>query len=117
MTTNRTVQDLWDDIAALVAWLDAKNGRDPHEITLRVGKIAEEFGEVWQALAGSLGQNPRKGRTHTTGDVAAELCDVIVTAAVALATITGPEQAGVHLDSKIAALMARAGLTTVEVHP
>lgn len=35
-----------------------------------------------------MGQNPRKGITHTWDDVQAELCDVILTAMVALATIT-----------------------------
>src|SRR5690606_13424156 len=45
---------------------------------------AEESGEVMQAYVGATGQNPRKGRTHSSADVATELCDVILTAAVAL---------------------------------
>jgi hypothetical protein len=51
-------------------------------------KLTEEAGEVTQAVIGTLGQNPRKGVTHTWEDVQAELCDVIVTAMVALTTLT-----------------------------
>ncbi|MGK5628565.1 MazG-like family protein [Streptomyces sp. URMC 123] len=81
----------WSTIHNLVAWLDRENGSDRHEITLRLLKLAEETGEVAQTWIGALGQNPRKGTTHTTDDVANELCDVIVTAAVALASITGAD--------------------------
>ena len=35
------------------------------------------------------GQNPRKGVTASTDDLAGELCDVVLAALVALATITG----------------------------
>jgi NTP pyrophosphatase (non-canonical NTP hydrolase) len=51
-------------------------------------KLTEEAGEVTQAVIGTLGQNPRKGVTHTWDDVQAELCDVMFTAMVALATLT-----------------------------
>ena len=34
-----------------------------------------------------MGQNPRKGVTHSWDDVQAELCDVIFTAMVALTTL------------------------------
>jgi NTP pyrophosphatase (non-canonical NTP hydrolase) len=51
-------------------------------------KLTEEAGEVTQAVIGTLGQNPRKGLTHTWEDVQAELCDVIVTAMVALTMLT-----------------------------
>jgi hypothetical protein len=51
---------------------------------LRIMKLTEETGEVTQAVTGTLGQNPRKGVTHTWDDVQAELCDVIFTAMVAL---------------------------------
>lgn len=52
------------------------------------------------------GQNPRKGVTHTTTDVADELCDVIVTAAVALASLTDDPAA--HLDTKLAKISSRS---------
>ncbi|CAM5556312.1 MULTISPECIES: MazG-like family protein [Streptomyces] len=74
----------WETIGRLVDWLDRENGRDEHERALRLIKLTEEVGEVGQAYVGLTGQNPRKGVTHTSADVADELCDVIVTAAVAL---------------------------------
>jgi len=46
----------------------------------RVMKITEEAGEVFNALAGSLGENPRKGYTHTRADVMSELLDVALAA-------------------------------------
>jgi NTP pyrophosphatase (non-canonical NTP hydrolase) len=71
-------------VARATAWLDAHNGRSQHEVTHRILKLVEEVGEVAQAPIGQLGQNPRKGVTHSRDDVAAELADVVVTAPVAL---------------------------------
>lgn len=51
---------------------------------LRILKLNEEIGEVAQAVIGRFGANKRKGFTHTDLDVARELCDVIITAMVAL---------------------------------
>jgi hypothetical protein len=48
----------------------------------------EEVGEVSQAWIGVTGQNPRKGVTHTIAAVRDELCDVILTAAVALGSVS-----------------------------
>lgn len=56
-------------------------GPDPHP---RLMKIGEEFGEVVSAYIGEQGLNKRKGNSHTPEDVANELCDVIITAFVAL---------------------------------
>nr|WP_232544725.1 MazG-like family protein [Streptomyces buecherae] len=69
-----------------MAWLDAANAtRDRAEETaLRLLKLTEETGEVMNAYTGLTGHNPRKGVTHERADVAAELCDVILTAAVVL---------------------------------
>ncbi|MER0244966.1 MazG-like family protein [Streptomyces sp. HSW2009] len=77
---------LWETARHAVDWLDAANAdRDPaEERALRLLKLAEETGEVMRAYTGLTGQNPRKGVTHGRADVAAELCDVILTAAVAL---------------------------------
>lgn len=98
--------DQWATIRGLVDWLDSKNGRSDQEITLRLLKITEEAGEVAQAWIGVQGQNPRKGITHTVPDVADELVDVIVTAAVALASVID-DPAG-HLNAKLAKIAARA---------
>ncbi|MFF3928200.1 MazG-like family protein [Streptomyces hirsutus] len=96
----------WSTIRHLVAWLDRENGRSQQEITLRLLKLSEEAGEVAQAWIGVQGQNPRKGVTHTTADVADELVDAMVTAAVALASITDDPAA--HLDAKLAKIAARS---------
>lgn len=83
---------MWDTVARLSDWLDS-HSRD-NDVTpevarlLRVLKLSEEVGETTQAMTGVLGANPRKGITHSWQDVEAELCDVIVSAMVALATVT-----------------------------
>jgi len=94
----------WKTVADLVAWLDSINGRSQEEITLRILKITEEAGEVAQAWIGVTGQNPRKGVTHTVADVQGELIDVMVTAAVALASVTDDPAAA--LDAKLAQIAA-----------
>ncbi|MFI0487649.1 MazG-like family protein [Actinomadura sp. 9N215] len=81
--------DTWYAIHALTGWLNSTNELTPHELTLRIMKIGEEFGEVVNAHIGTIGQNPRKGTYATRSDVAKELCDVIVTAMVALNSMTG----------------------------
>ena len=101
--------DQWSTIRSLVAWLDASNGRSDAEIGLRILKLSEEVGEAAQAWIGVQGQNPRKGVTHSRADVADELCDVIVTAAVALASIVS--NPGDVLDAKLAKVAARSGVT------
>lgn len=78
----------WDTVDQLVGWLDKSSTLPPEtDRLLRVMKLAEEVGETTQAVAGVLGTNPRKGVTHTWQDVEAELCDVILTAMVALSTV------------------------------
>ncbi|MGW6288301.1 MazG-like family protein [Streptomyces sp. NPDC055107] len=99
-----TNPDHWSTIRNLVAWLDEQNGRSQQEITLRILKLGEETGEVAQAWIGVLGQNPRKGVTHRRVDVADELCDVIVTASVALASIV--QDPAAHFDAKLRQIAA-----------
>jgi NTP pyrophosphatase (non-canonical NTP hydrolase) len=89
MTEQVTSADLWESIDRLHAWLDANRTHDGAEgLLLRVLKLSEEVGEVAQAVIGATGQNPRKGTTHDWEDVQAELCDVVITALVALRTLT-----------------------------
>ncbi|MFE9398625.1 MazG-like family protein [Streptomyces flavidovirens] len=102
--------DQWKTITGLVEWLDRQNGRNQHEISMRLLKLVEEAGEAAQAYIGMQGQNPRKGVTHSRADVEDELCDVIVTAAVALASITYAEPSRI-LDAKLAKIAARAKAT------
>ncbi|GAA2522686.1 MULTISPECIES: MazG-like family protein [Streptomyces] len=81
--------DLWASVDALYGWLDANRPVDGREgLLLRILKLSEEVGEVAEAVIGATGQNPRKGTTHTWDDVQSELCDVAVTALVALRTLT-----------------------------
>jgi NTP pyrophosphatase (non-canonical NTP hydrolase) len=47
-------------------------------------KIQEEVGEAAQAFIGVTGANPRKGVTHTPGDVCHELADVAMSALFAI---------------------------------
>ncbi|WP_149826406.1 MazG-like family protein [Streptomyces tailanensis] len=81
--------DLWQSITLLHAWLEADQPHGGQEgLLLRTLKLQEEVGEVAQAVIGATGQNPRKGTTHTWDDVQSELCDVVITALVALRTLT-----------------------------
>src|SRR3984957_13711775 len=83
------MDDAWGIIREIVKWLDDSSTLPPEtEKLLRIMKLTEEVGEVTQAVIGTLGQNPRKGVTHTWEDVQAELCDVILTAMVGLTPLT-----------------------------
>ncbi|ALC23538.1 MazG-like family protein [Streptomyces pristinaespiralis] len=91
----------WETIGRLHDWLHENSKYPPEqEVLLRVLKLSEEVGEVAQAVIGAKGQNPRKGTTHSWQDVEAELCDVIITAMVALRTLTpdAAEAFASHLD-------------------
>ncbi|MCZ7417413.1 MULTISPECIES: MazG-like family protein [unclassified Streptomyces] len=85
---------VWPTVAELLAWLE-RESRVPaeQERLLRMLKVSEEAGEVAQAVIGALGQNPRKGHSHTWEDVQDELCDVILTAMVALRSLTPEAEA------------------------
>jgi NTP pyrophosphatase (non-canonical NTP hydrolase) len=103
----------WDMVGRLVAWIDDASVLPPDtERLLRIMKLSEEVGEVAQAVIGVTGQNPRKGVTHTGDDVQAELCDVMLTAMVALATINPDARAAfaAHLDRVAVRSLAGAGL-------
>ncbi|WP_217163986.1 MazG-like family protein [Streptomyces sp. AC512_CC834] len=81
--------DPWDTIDDLWKWLETDQPVGGREgLLLRMLKLSEEVGEVAEAVIGATGQNPRKGVTHTWEDVEAELCDVVITAMVALRTLT-----------------------------
>lgn len=81
--------DLWNTIDDLWQWLEADQPVGGREgMLLRMLKLSEEVGEVAEAVIGATGQNPRKGVTHTWDDVRSELCDVAITALVALRTLT-----------------------------
>lgn len=84
-----TDADLWTAIDGQWNWLESNQPLGDREgLLLRMLKLSEEVGEVAQAVIGATGQNPRKGVTHTWEDVQSELCDVAITALVALRTLT-----------------------------
>ncbi|RAO34300.1 hypothetical protein PSN13_03167 [Micromonospora saelicesensis] len=80
-------ESIWAAARASRGWLDAANGTGQTELTCRILKLTEEAGEASAAWIGLLGQNPRKGVTHTREDVAAELADVAFTALVAIESL------------------------------
>ncbi|WP_043174161.1 MazG-like family protein [Streptomyces sp. NRRL B-24484] len=97
----------WESIDRLVGWLDGASTLPAgEERLLRLLKLTEEVGEVGQAVIGATGQNPRKGVTHGWEDVQAELCDVVVSALVALRTLT-PDARTVFED-RLARIEARS---------
>lgn len=107
--------DVWADIETVTAWLNSHNDLTDHEITLRILKIQEEAGEVAEARINQLAQNPRKGKFATEAEVIGELCDVVVTAMVAINSITGDATVSRgFLASRLASVLARVEDTTPE---
>jgi NTP pyrophosphatase (non-canonical NTP hydrolase) len=76
---------------------DFQNATPAQARLLRLLKVQEEVGEVAQAAMGAVSANPRKGRSHTWEDVQNELCDVMLSSMVALATLT-PDAAKVFAE-------------------
>lgn len=103
---------LWPIARHLAAALDTANGTGTHEVSMRLLKVTEEAGEAAAAYIGATGQNPRKGTTHTREDVAGELCDVIIAAAVALHAFTTAPPA--LLDTKLHATLRRLNEAATE---
>ncbi|MFJ5884021.1 MazG-like family protein [Kitasatospora cineracea] len=104
----------WKQVESLVGWLDeaVPEGMSRGEVhLLRILKITEEAGEVAEAVTGAMGGNPRKGRSHTWEDVQKELADVVVTAMVALHTLSGDGET--VLNERLRHLVARAGLVPI----
>ncbi|AMW15286.1 hypothetical protein A4E84_11815 [Streptomyces qaidamensis] len=101
MNEQSPAPELWSTIDDLYEWLDTNCPVEGREgLLLRILKLSEEVGEVSQAVIGATGQNPRKGVTHTWEDVEAELCDVVITALLALRALTpqAREMFGGHLE-------------------
>ncbi len=96
---------MWDEVGKL----HAHHGDVPAEV--RLLKLTEEVGEVAEAFLGVHGLNKRKGICRSRDDLLAELADVIITAAVAMSGIAGDvDQARSHLEHRLTAVIARAGL-------
>lgn len=96
---------MWDEAGRLAEWL----GDVPVEAQLL--KLSEEVGEVAEAYLGMSGFNRRKGLSHTRDDLAGELADVIITAALALVRVTGgPDAARAAFGAHLAGVLARSGI-------
>jgi NTP pyrophosphatase (non-canonical NTP hydrolase) len=110
---------IWEWVSADFRTLDGKTGNESDEITLRLLKIAEEFGEAAQAWIGTTGQNPRKGVTHTREQVADELGDVAFGALVTASSMGfDPRQVLADTAAKVAARFGiRAPWPDTESHP
>jgi hypothetical protein len=79
---------LWPLTARIHTLLNQRNGNGEHELAMRLLKVREEAREAAATYIGATGQNLRKVTAHTHTDVANELCDVIIAAAVALHSFT-----------------------------
>jgi hypothetical protein len=85
-----------------------QDGCDIDSDAFRLMKLSEEVGEVMEAFIGYHGANKRKGQTGHELTVASELCDVVITAMVALNDwVEDPE---LYLEMKINALTTRIEL-------
>lgn len=88
----------WHHIESLAKYYGKNVPPGATALGWQVIKLMEEMGEVAQSFIGYSGQNPRKGDVYVPAeDVVKELCDVIITGMVALATSTlDPEAALEH---------------------
>lgn len=103
--------NLFGDIADITAWLDESNPAGPHEDSMRVLKLVEEAGEAAAAYIGMVGQNPRKGVTHTQDDLLKELADVAITALAAMQHFTQDEAVTrAYMAAKIQAIIKRSDI-------
>lgn len=116
-----TGPDVGEGLAAVVAavrcivgWLDSSTTLDGRtELTMRVLKVSEEAGEAAGAWIGFTGQNPRKGITHSRGDVVGELADTAMASLVAIASLGADP--GAELLTKASAVVARCELVPARV--
>jgi hypothetical protein len=101
---------LIDAVERITAQLDARvpdQLRGLPDLILRAMKVQEEAGELAAALIGILGQNPRKGITHTTNDAINEAIDVAISALVFIESVE-PGQLDTILTQRLAYLETRA---------
>lgn len=102
---------MYTDIEAINRWLDSSNPNTAHEDAMRVLKLVEEAGEAASAYIGKVGQNPRKGITHTRDELLWELADVAITALCAMQHFTQDSKETARVISeKLAAIQKRAGI-------
>jgi NTP pyrophosphatase (non-canonical NTP hydrolase) len=95
---------MWDQISDLYA-----RHREV-SVEIQLLKLTEETGEAAEAFIGMHGLNSRKGVCRSRDDLLAELADVIITAAVAMTSVTGGdvEEARSHLEQRLTVVTERA---------
>lgn len=105
---------MYERIAKITNWLNKSNEfvvDKQVDAMSRLLKIQEEAGEVAQAYIGYIGQNPRKGFTHSREDVINELADVVVTALCAMQYFTNDaDTTKAYMINKINSIIERAGI-------
>lgn len=83
-------------------------GTDPELILWRrLTKVSEEAGEVQDALRGYVGENPRKGFTHTREDVITELLDCAGAALGGIAHLTDDDSGLARLADRLVFVLGR----------
>lgn len=101
-------------VAAFSRWINAQYppDLDPEaHLWRRITKVGEESGEVQDALRGYLGENPRKGVTHTLDEVIDELLDCAGAALGAVEHLTGNDGSSVQrLADRLRRSAAKAGV-------
>ena len=103
-------EDLVGAAERIARQLDVRGNPDLRglpERLCRALKVQEEAGELAQAVIGVLGQNPRKGVTHTWDDVIHEAFDVALSALV-LAETVRPGQLLLRITERLEYLRERA---------
>lgn len=85
--------DAGKQITAISMWIDHSPNYldvDPEARDWRrIQKVVQETGEAFEAFCGSLGENPRKGFTHSRADVTRELMDSALAALGAVEHFNG----------------------------
>jgi hypothetical protein len=107
-------------LTTLSRWFDEGQDRDEGQMWHRLAKVAEEAGEVIDAIIGWTGRNPRKGKCKTQADVEKELLDTAMAALGAVEHLYGNPDRAVSLDlleRHVAGLIERAGLTLIPPAP
>lgn len=107
-----------DALTELSKWIDDMpvERRLGVEARARIDKVAEEYGEVIEAVIGYEGANSRKGTTHTYDDITDELLDVALAALGAVEHLHGNDGLSLRrLEAHIVAVSARAGVLRTAV--
>lgn len=111
-TVDQTAQR---QLVQISQWLDDSQAHLHPDVVrwVRMAKVAEEAGEVIEALIGYTGTNPRKGVCRTEDDIRRELLDVVLTGLAAYEHLNGNDGSSLEaLRLFIAHIHARAGLSS-----